>query len=133
MWAEDGKFALWTLDGQVGKTLFDATKNSHKDDDIVLSRAAKIIRKHMFDKEEIFNEDLSRDKQKDSVPSPLLHLISLIFVRGSILDDYNANSKKVGVNIGQLITFNTVKHKRQNSSVTLHWKKNEPPPPVKKG
>ena len=57
----------------------------------------------MFDKEEIFNGDLSRKKQKDAVPSPLLYLISLILDGGSILDDYNANSKIVAVNIGQLI------------------------------
>ena len=58
----------------------------------------------------VFQGDLSREKQKDFVPSPLLHLISLIFNGGSILDDYNANSKNVVVNIGQLIKFNTVKH-----------------------
>lgn len=57
----------------------------------------------MFDKEEIFNGDLSREKQKDAVPSPLLYLISLILDGGSILDDYNASSKIVAVNIGQLI------------------------------
>ena len=57
----------------------------------------------MFDKEEIFNGDFSREKQKDAVPSPLLYLISLILDGGSILDDYNANSKIVAVNIGQLI------------------------------
>ena len=87
----------------------------------------------MFDKEEIFNGDLSSEKQKDSVPSPLLHLISLILDQGSMLDYYNANPKNVAVNIGQLIIFNTVKHKRQTSSDTLNLKKNEPPPPVKTG
>ena len=56
----NGKFILLTLDAHVGKALFDVTQNSHKDYGIVLSRAAKIIRKHMFDKEEIFNADFSR-------------------------------------------------------------------------
>ena len=129
----NGKFVLLTLGAHVGKALFDVTQNSHKDDGIVLSRAAKIIRKHMFDKEEILNGDLSKEKQKDSVPSPLLHLISLILVGGSMRDNYNDNSKNVAVNIGQLIKFNTVKHKRQTSSATRHSKKNEPPIPVKIG
>ena len=96
----------------------------------MLSRAAKIIPKHTFDKEEIFNRVLPRKKQKDSVPSPLLHLISLILNGGSILDD---NSKSVGANIGQLIKFNTVKHKRQTSSAIRHSKKNKTPLPVKIG
>ena len=90
-----GKFILLTLDAHVGKALFDVTQNSYKDDGIVLSRAAKIIHKHMFDKEEIFNGDLSREKQNDSVPSPMLHLISLILNGGSIRDDYKGNSKKL--------------------------------------
>ena len=76
----------------------------------------------MFDKEEIFNGDLSKENQKDSVPSPLLHLISLILVGGPLRDNYNDNSKNVAVNIGQLIKFNTVKHKRQTSSATRHSK-----------
>ena len=51
----------------------------------------------MFDKEEIFNGDLSREKRKDSVPSPLLHLISLILNKRSTLDNYNANSNTVAI------------------------------------
>ena len=97
---------------------------------MVLSRAAKIIHEHMFDKEEIFNGDLSRKKQRDSVPSPLLHLISLILEGGSIRDD---NSNSVAVNIDQFIKFKKVKHKRQTSSSTHHSKKNETPLPVKIG
>ena len=45
----NGKCILLTLDSHVGKTLFDVTQNSHKDDGIVLPRAAKIICKYMFD------------------------------------------------------------------------------------
>ena len=52
---------------------------------------------NMFDKEEIFNGDLSRERQKDSVPSPLLHLSSLIHNKYSTLDKYNANSKTIAV------------------------------------
>ena len=93
----NGKFILLTLDRQVGKALFNVTQNSHKDDSIMLPRVAKIKRKHMFDKEEILNGDLSREKQEDCVPSPLLRLISLIFNKSTILNNYNANSKTVAV------------------------------------
>lgn len=63
----------------------------------------------------------------------MLHLISLILDCASIRDDYNANSKKVAVNLGQLIKFSKVKHKGQTSSATLHSKKYETPLPVKIG
>ena len=76
----------------------------------------------MFDKDEIFNGDLSREKQQHSVPSPLLDLILLILNCASLRDDYNANSRKEAVNLGQLIKFNKVKHRRQTSSATLHSK-----------
>ena len=58
--------------------------------------------KIMFHKEKIFSGDLSTEKQKESVPSPLFHLILLILDSGSILDNENANSKNIAVNIGQL-------------------------------
>lgn len=61
------------FDGYVGKALFNVTQNSHKDNGIGLSRAAKVIRKHIFDKDEIFNGDLSSGRQIDSAPSTLLH------------------------------------------------------------
>ena len=37
MQAEDGKFLLLTLEAHAGKTFFDVTQNSHKDDGIALS------------------------------------------------------------------------------------------------
>ena len=77
----------------------------------------------MLDKEEKFNGDVSIEKQKDSVPSPLLFLISLILDGGFIIDDYNANSKNIAVNIGQLIKLNIVKHKKRTSGATRHSKK----------
>ena len=43
----DGKFILLTFDRQVGKALFNVAQNSHKDDSIMLPRAAKIICKHV--------------------------------------------------------------------------------------
>ena len=58
------EFILLTLDAHVGKALFDVTQNSHKDDSIVLPRAAKIIHKHVFHQDEILNGNLSTKKRK---------------------------------------------------------------------
>ena len=115
--------------------MFEVTQNAHKDNGIVLSRAPKIIHKNMFDKEEkIFCGDVFGEKQKDSVPSPLFHLISQILGGVSILDDCNANLNNIVVNIGQNIKFKTVKHNRKTSSATRHSKEiNKSPLPVKLG
>lgn len=130
----NGKLMWLILGGNVGKALFEVTQNAHKDNGIVLSRAPKIIHKNMFDKEEIFCGDIFGEKQKDSVPSPLFHLLSLIPGGVSIRDDCNANLNNIVANIGQHIKFKTVKHDRKSSSATCHSKKiNKSPLPVKLG
>ena len=114
--------------------MFEVTQNAHKDNGIVLSRAPKIIHKNMFDKEDIFCGDVFGEKQKDSVPLPLFHLISLILGGVSIFDDCNANLNNIVVNMGQNIKFKTVKHNRKTSSATCHSKEiNKSPLPVKLG
>lgn len=52
----NSKFILLTLDGHLGKVFFEGMQNSHKDGRALLFRAAKIIRKHIFSKEESAKE-----------------------------------------------------------------------------
>ena len=48
------------------------------DEEIILSKAAKIIRHHLFTSDHVFDGDLSQQKQTASVPKELIHLVSLI-------------------------------------------------------
>ena len=73
-----GKYVFLTLDGVMGKALFEASCNSTTDEGIIICKAASIIRKHMFITDESFDDDLSTIRQKSSVPPHLLHLIGLI-------------------------------------------------------
>ena len=50
----------------------------------------------------------------------------MILEVASKLDDYESNSKNIAVNTSQLMKFNTVIYKIQNSSDTRHSKKNKP-------
>ena len=45
---KEGKYILLTLNGAIGRAVFEASKKSTLDEEITLSQAAGIIRKHLF-------------------------------------------------------------------------------------
>ena len=108
----NGKYIILTLDYEFGRALIECSQNTLKDDGIILSKAARIVYRFMFDKNEIFDGDLSKERQKSSVPGPLLHLVS--------------NAESATVYLAQLLRFNSIKEKR-------HSKLNELSLPVKIG
>ena len=54
-----GKFVIITLNGDVGRDICEASANSMLVDGVILTKAANIIRKHLFSKTEVFDGDLS--------------------------------------------------------------------------
>ena len=103
-------------------------KCSDEDDGIIPSKAAHIIRCSLLTVDEVFNGNVSREQQTNSVPPSLVQLIELI-LQGEKAQ--NTNLRHISVNLAQLIRFNTVKQKRQkNISEIRHSQTNEPPIPV---
>ena len=80
--SKDGRCILLTLDGQMGRALFEACRSSNHEDGMVIAKAASIVRRDMFIRDEIFDGDLSRHRQTLSVSSTLLQLVSLILEGG---------------------------------------------------
>ena len=80
--SKDGRCILLTLDGQMGRALFEACGSSNHEDGMVIAKAASIIRRDMFIRDEIFDGDLSRKRQTLSVSSTLLQLVRLILEGG---------------------------------------------------
>ena len=72
------KDVLLTLEEHVGHVTFEASTTSSFDEGIILSKAAKTIRHHLFSSDQVFDGDLSQQKQIASVPKELIHLVSLI-------------------------------------------------------
>ena len=66
------------MEEHVGYAIFEASKTSSFDEGIILSKAAKIIRHHLFSLDQVFDEDLSQQKQTASVPKELIYVVSLI-------------------------------------------------------
>ena len=67
---------MLSLDRENGLALFKASKNSITDEDMIISKAPKIIHKSMFENVEIFDGHFSFQKQKASVSKQLVQLIS---------------------------------------------------------
>ena len=127
-----GKDVLLTLEEHVGHAIFEASKISSFDEGVILCKSAKIIRQHIFEHEETFNGDVSKEKQIGSVPKELIHLINMILedkpLRTTNIDSF----QPLAVKVSQTIRFNAVKTKRKSGEVR-HSTKNEPPLPAKIG
>ena len=120
-----------TMDDEVGRALFEACDNSEKDDENILLKAAQIVRKGLKN-DEVFDGNVSEERQLQSVPAALLKLVAMMLEGGNPNQILSKTLQKVSVNIAQLIRFNCVKEKRRNQDITelRHSKKNEPPLPV---
>ena len=130
---KSGKFVILTLEEDVGKALVECSQNTWHDKGIILSKAARIVRRFLFSKEETFDGDLSIKRQKESVPLPLLNLVSVIINDKTAIDNATTNAAKVARNLAQLLRFNAVKTKRRSDGFLRHSKSNELPLPVSTG
>ena len=99
----------------------------------ILSKAARILQSFSLAKDEVFHCDLLKEKQKPSVPLPLLNLVLLILDRESGFDDLSTNSISITVNLVQLLRFNAVKTKQHLDVFARHSKAIKPSLPVKVG
>ena len=130
--SRDGRNVVLRVDDDVGRAIFEACENSKEDEIIILSKASKLIRKHLLQLDDMtFNGVSTTRRQNESVPDYLTKLISMILEGGSMDRELSPNLKKISANIVQLIRFNTVKQTRNKNLIHfLHSTKNEPPLPV---
>ena len=130
-----GKFTLLTLDSEMGTALFEACQSFSHDDEMIIAKTASVIRKQFFNNDEIFNGDLSRERQMPSAPQVLHQLLQLLLEGGTCNDNnYSTCSSNIAHNISQLIRYNTVKYQGRNTvTYKRHSSSNEPPLPVAAG
>ena len=130
-----GKFTLHTLNSKMGRALFEACQNSSHDDGMINAKAASVIRKQLFNNDEIFNGDLSRERQMASILQVLHQLIQLLLEGGTgNNNNYSTCYSNIANNISQLIRYNGVKYQRRDIvTYVRHSSSNEPPLPVAVG
>ena len=123
-----GKFVLLTLKEDIVRALFEACRSSDEEEGMTLVRAASRIRRTLLINDEVFDGDLSEERQRKSVPSSLVQLVSLILDGGNLGQKKSNNLERTSTNIEQVIRFNSVRHCRcEGIDDHRHSTKNEPP------
>ena len=117
--------------GDVGRAIVECSQNTWHDEGIILLKAARIVRRFLFTKEETFEGGLSKQRQKASVPLPLLNLVSVILDGETAIENAWTNAETVAANLAELRRFNAIKTKRRCNGFLRHSKSNLPPLPVK--
>ena len=83
-----GKFTLITLGSEMRRAFFEACQSSSNDDGMINAKTASVIREQLFNNDEIYNGDLSRERQMTSIPQVLLYLIQFL-LEGETSNDNN--------------------------------------------
>lgn len=126
-----GKHVFLTLDESMGRAIFEASVSSCKDEGVIICKAASIVRKYMFLKEQSFDGNLSKSHHKSSVAPQLIHLIGLILEGSKHYSTVTDSINDMALNLAQLVQFNSVKTKRKTDSINRrHSVSNEPPLPL---
>ena len=96
------KCVTLTLDGEVGRALFQACLHSAIDDNTIIRDAARRIRNLLTNGDaETFDGDLSRERHNSTVPKLLVHFLTMV------MDGYSPESEEefrhIPTNIAELI------------------------------
>ena len=97
----------------IGAALQFAVENSDDSNAVHLAKAAQIVRKDMLEKKQSFDGTFTSSCQKDSVPTSLLALVTMMLEGPNIQDqtDLETIESDTALTISQLLLFNTVKHR----------------------
>lgn len=129
----EGRDLVLTFNDAIGGAL---KKACDKDNDALhLARAARIVRREMFQTSYTFDGSFREGCQEDSVPQSLLALVKMILDGPSITHqgkESGDGSVAASLTISQLILFSSVKHTRfaDSSSIVRRRQTQETPLPL---
>ena len=129
----NGREVLLSFDEDIGNLLSDNLFQDHDSDAMCLMRAANIVRRDILDHQYHFQGSFEPDRQSKSIPESLNALVRMILEGSSIKNQASASAKESNqatLTIAQLIKFNCVKSRKQNSSFVRHQNSMETPLPL---
>ena len=127
-----GRDIMLAFRKDVGDAIAKACEMDSDNDAIHLARAAEIVRRQMFGEAKPFI-GFPEGCQKESVPQMLICLVNMI-LEGPNIKDQMTDTGTAAVAIAQILKFNSVKHKRMQStspsSTVRHSHAQETPLPI---
>ena len=107
-----GREVFLVYDEDIGAALQFAVENSDDSNAVHLAKAAQIVRKDMLEKKQNLDGTFTSSCQKDSVPTSLLALVTMMLEGPNIQDqtDLETIESDIALTISQLLLFNTVNY-----------------------
>ena len=130
----NGRNVMLSFHSDVGMAITKACSQDSEREAMCLARAARIVRREMFNSKFSFNGSFT-DESQNIVPQSLLALVNMILEGPNIKHQtelVNAANVEASYSISQLMMFNSVQHARGNnaSSHVRHIKERETPFPL---
>ncbi|KAK3758981.1 hypothetical protein RRG08_005607 [Elysia crispata] len=116
----------------ISKALLQLSNHDCNHEIVILSKASKTLRQHVFGIQNTFSGTFSEDSQQNSVPTMLLSFMQMVLdgrgITGSPSPDKPVNKSSAALSISQLVVFNTVKHRSTSpNSLPRHIRDRETP------
>ena len=113
MEAPHGRDVLLSFDKDIGDVLKLVCKYNDDEDAMVLVKAARLVRKDMFNKQTMFSGTFDKDCQEKSVPEALVTLVKMILEGPNIEHQAEMEGKRKvpAYSISQLLLYNSVQYK----------------------
>ena len=100
---------------------FENLERCREDDGMCLLKAAKIIRQDFFCSNSLCNRNFDYSSQEASVPKSLLVLLRMILEGTNINLELFYAANHATLSLAQLIKFNSVKHKRRDTTIRRRY------------
>lgn len=126
-----GRDTVLAFEKDIGYALFQSCELDNDSDAVHLARAAKIVRRHIFEEERTFC-GFDSECEKKSVPSVLLALVNMILEGPNIKDQRHVKIVPAALSIAQLLKFNSIRRNRSQDegSQVRHNTYQETPLPI---
>lgn len=133
---KDGREVYIVFSVDLAAFIKRAREKNHDDEAMVISRAAKIIRRDLLDMEKMkYSGTFHENCQENSVPQSLRYVIGMLMSGGAMFQESASQESDEAENqavlsISQLIRFNSIVRRRKNSSAVYHSRERETPLPT---
>ena len=122
-----GRDVLLAFQDDVGLTLSESCVYS---DAIVLSKAAKILRRHMLDHKILVDGTYNMDCTEEAIPPSLLQFVGMVEHGADIKSQLRFGASKTDLAMAQLLQYNCYARFKEGAPTHRHSKDRETPFPV---